>query len=394
MSSPLATQVSLLIGPSLPLPAPLGLVESLKSVEVTHQDEGRSGFQITFQAGRSGPLDLVDYPLLKTPLLKPFNRVILSVLFGGLPEVLMDGMITHQQLAPSNEPGATTLTVTGEDVSVMMDLKQNIQEWPAMPEPAIAAALIGTYAQYGLLPAIVPPVSLDLPLPIQRTPMQIGTDLAYLKEMAARFAYVFYVEPGPVPMMNTAYWGPPKRIGIPQAALSVNLGPESNVDQIGFSYNALAPNTVAFRVQDRDSETQFGMETFASTRIPLSLEPALLANQPNVRRVHLGAQQISTGSAESRRAAGLNIAQTIARAQAMTDTSTDNVVTASGTLDALRYGRLLKPRGLVGLRGVGLAYDGFYYVKSVGHSISKGEYKQRFTITRDGTTSQTPVVPT
>ena len=394
MSSPLATQVSLLIGPSLPLPAPLGLVESLKSVEVTHQDEGRSGFQITFQAGRSGPLDLVDYPLLQTPLLKPFNRVVLSVLFGGLPEVLMDGMITHQQLAPSNEPGATTLTVTGEDVSVMMDLKQNIQEWPAMPEPAIAAALIGTYAQYGLLPAIVPPVSLDLPLPIQRTPMQIGTDLAYLKEMAARFAYVFYVEPGPVPMMNTAYWGPPKRVGIPQGALSVNLGPESNVDQIGFSYNALAPNTVAFRVQDRDSETQFGMETFASTRIPLSLEPALLANQPNVRRVHLGAQQISTGSAESRRAAGLNIAQTIARAQAMTDTSTDNVVTASGTLDALRYGRLLKPRGLVGLRGVGLTYDGFYYVKSVGHSISKGEYKQRFTITRDGTTSQTPVVPT
>jgi hypothetical protein len=394
MSGPLATQVSLLIGPSLPLPAPPGLVESLKSVEVTHQDEGRSGFQITFQAGRSGPLDLVDYPLLKTPLLKPFNRVVLSVLFGGLPEVLMDGMITHQQLAPSNEPGATTLTVTGEDVSVMMDLKQNIQEWPAMPEPAIATALIGTYAQYGLVPAIVPPVSLDLPLPIQRTPMQIGTDLAYLKEMAGRFAYVFYVEPGPVPMMNTAYWGPPKRVGIPQRALSVNLGPESNVDQIGFSYNALAPNTVAFRVQDRDSETQFGMETFASTRIPLSLEPALLANQPNVRRVHLGAQEISTGSAESRRAAGLNIAQTIARAQAMTDTSTDNVVTASGTLDALRYGRLLKPRGLVGLRGVGLAYDGFYYVKSVGHSISKGEYKQRFTITRDGTTSQTPVVPT
>jgi hypothetical protein len=135
------------------------------------------------------------------------------------------------------------------------------------------------------------------------------------------------------------------------------------------------------------------METFASTRIPLSLAPALLANQPNVRRVHLGAQDLSTGSSESRRPAGLNIAQTIARAQAMTDTSTDNVVTASGTLDALRYGRILKPRGLVGLRGVGISYDGFYYVKSVGHSISKGEYKQRFTITRDGTISQSPVVP-
>lgn len=395
MTSPLATQVSLLIGPSIPLPAPPPLVEALKSIEVTHQDEGRSGFQITFQAGRSGPTDLVDYPLLLSPLLKPFNRVILSVLFGGLPEVLMDGMITHQQLAPSSEPGATTLTVTGEDVSVMMDLKQNIQEWPAMPEPAIALALIGSYAQYGLLPEVIPPMSLDFPLPIQRVPMQIGTDLAYLKDMASRFAYVFYVEPGPAPLLNTAYWGPPKRVGIPQPALSVNLGPETNVDQIGFSYNAMAPNTVAFRVQDRDTATQFGMETFASTRIPLSVAPAILANQPNVRQVHLGVQEYSSGgSDESRRAAGLSIAQTIARAQAQTDASTDNVVSASGTLDALRYGRLLKPRGLVALRGVGLSYDGFYYVKSVGHSITKGGYKQRFTITRDGTISQTRVVPT
>ena len=76
----------------------------------------------------------------------------------------------------------------------------------------------------------------------------------------------------------------------------------------------------------------------------------------------------------------------------MTDSSTDNVVTASGTLDATRYGGLLKPRGLVALRGAGLTNDGLYYVKSVTHSISKGEYKQRFTITREGVVALTPAV--
>jgi hypothetical protein len=280
------------------------------------------------------------------------------------------------------------VTVTGEDVSVMMDLKQKRIPWPAVPELVIALAIIGTYAQFGLIPDVRPPTTTDIPLPIQRTPVQVGTDLAYLKEMASRYAFVFYVEPGPVPLVNKAYWGPPNRVGVPQGALSVNLGNETNVEQIGFSFNALAPNTVAFKIQDRDTETQFGFETFASTRLPLSAMPALLVDQPNVRSVDMGI----VGGGEGGTPAGLNIVQALARAQAQTDASTDNVVTATGTLDALRYGRLLQPRGLVGLRGAGLTYDGTYYVKSVTHSITKGEYKQRFTLTRDGTISLTPVV--
>ncbi len=386
----LGSHLTLLVGPTVPVPAPPQLTEALKSVEVTHQDQGRSGFQLTFQAGRSGPSDLVDYRILLAPLLRPFARVVLVVTFGAVPQVLMDGVITHQQHSPSNEPGASTLTVTGEDVSVMMDLKQKRTPWPAVPEMVIALAIIGSYAQYGLIPDVRPPLTTDVPLPIQRTPVQVGTDLTYLNEMAGRYAFVFYVEPGPVPLVNHAYWGPPIRVGIPQPALSVNLGNETNVDQIGFSFNALAPNTVAFKIQDRDTATQFGFETFASTRIPLSLMPAILVNQPNVRSVDMGV--VAAGGETAANPAGLNIMQALARAQALTDASTDNVVTASGTLDAVRYGRLLQPRGLVGLRGAGLTYDGLYYVKSVSHSITKGEYKQRFTITRDGTIANVPAV--
>ena len=173
----------------------------------------------------------------------------------------------------------------------------------------------------------------------------------------------------------------------------MNLGNETNVDSISFAYNALAPNTVSFRIQDRDTETQFGFETFASTRLPpLAAMPALVANQPNVRSVDMGIISGSGDPAGTANPGGLNIMQALTRAQSMTDASTDNVVTGSGTLDAMRYGRLLRPRGLVGLRGAGLSYDGNYYVKSVTHSITKGEYKQRFTITREGVISLAPVV--
>jgi len=47
---------------------------------------------------------------------------------------------------------------------------------------------------------------------------------------------------------------------------------------------------------------------------------------------------------------------------------------------------------MVGVRGAGLAYDGLYYVNSVTHSIKVGEYKQNFSISRDGLIANTPRV--
>jgi hypothetical protein len=48
---------------------------------------------------------------------------------------------------------------------------------------------------------------------------------------------------------------------------------------------------------------------------------------------------------------------------------------------------------LVGVRGAGISYDGLYYVESVTHNLKRGEYKQNFTLSRDGLISQLPVVP-
>ena len=58
----------------------------------------------------------------------------------------------------------------------------------------------------------------------------------------------------------------------------------------------------------------------------------------------------------------------------------------------MRYGDVLRPRGVVGLRGAGFTFDGLYYVKSVSHSISRGQFKQRFSLSREGTGAITPVV--
>ncbi len=373
------TYLTLMLGPLVAAPAPQPYIEALQRAEVTHSDNGRSGFQLTFQIDRSGPAAMVEYPLLALPLLRQFTRVVLVVTLKARPQVLMDGIITSIQLSPGRDSRPGTLTVTGEDVSVMMDLAQKNVEHPAQDETAIASVIIASYARYGLVPMVIPPVVVDPPLPIERTPVQRGTDLAYLKEMAARHGYVFYITPGPVPMTNTAYWGPPLRLDIPQPALTVDMGAATNVGSIQFENNALAPELVTGQVQDRQTNQTLPVQTFASTRPPLSAQPAWAANQPNVRRT------LFQGS-------GLNTMQSLGRAQGQTDSSIDGAVTATGALDATRYGALLQARGVVGVRGVGYSYGGLYYVERVRHVIERGEYKQHFTIKRDGTGATVPMV--
>jgi len=352
-------------------------MDAVQSVEVTNNDEGRDGFQITFSLGKSGSTHISDYPLMKNPLLKPFNRVIIIATFGAMPRVLIDGIVTHQQLNPGIEPGRSTLTITGEDLSLMMDMEEKSETHPNQPDAAIVAKIILSYAQYGLIPAVIPPASMDAPLIVDRVPSQQGTDLAYIQELAGLHDYVFYIEPTDVPGVSKAYWGPPKLTGAPQKALSVNMGPETNVTSINFQHNALKPTLVKGSIQDKITGMSIPVQVLASLRPALSSQPAWQA-QPHVRSKQF-------------RDSGMSVLQALDKAQAEMSKSSD-AVTATGELDVLRYGDVLRARGLVGLRGVGHSFDGFYYVKSVTHRIRSNEYTQSFTLTREGLGSTTSVV--
>src|SRR4051812_20423167 len=103
--------LTLLIGPAVPVPAPQLVIDALTAVLVTSSKD-RSGFQLTFGVSTRSPLLTT---MLPAGYLDPMvTRVIIVVTVGGMPHVLMDGIVTRQELSPSNEPGQSTLTVTGE----------------------------------------------------------------------------------------------------------------------------------------------------------------------------------------------------------------------------------------------------------------------------------------
>ncbi len=369
--------LNLLIGRVAPAPTPTELMTALESVEVNQSDDGDAGFsqgfQLIFRAERDKTLTS-QVALLHQPLLQPGGRVILTVTLGGTPQVLMDGIITHHQFTPGRD---ARLVVTGKDLSVLMDMLELSLGYPAMPHEAIVALVLAKYAAFGIIPEVIPAPTAWTGTPIQEVPFQVGTDRTYLRTLAQSHGYIFGVRPGPAPGVNQAYWGPLIKIGVPQKALNVDMGASTNVESLDFSNDSLAPEQVYGLVHLRDSEVPVPILTMATVGLqPLASQQAVLANQPFVRKTRLAYQ-------------GSSPIEALAQAQSTTNSSSEATVTGTGTLDALRYRAILTAPGIVGVRGASESYDGYYWVKNVKHQISLGEYKQSFTLTREGTGTTT-----
>jgi hypothetical protein len=367
--------LTLLIGPAVPLPAPKPVLDALVSIQVTSSVD-RGGFQLTFGAGRGSPLLST---LLPAGFFDPIiTRVIVIVTLNGVPHVISDGMVTRQEVAPSSEPGQSTITVTGEDMAMVMDrVEMPFMRFPGMNDAAQAAVILSKYAAFGIVPIVIPPIFPDTPVPTEEVPTQNGTDFSYLRQLARRNGYVFYVEPGPAPGANIAYWGPDIRIPIPQSALNINMDAQTNVESLSFSFDGLAKKVTVLTVLDPVTK---------KITIPVPV-PSL-----NILRPPLGARLPLPGKVEFYQyGTKLTVTKAIARALGISLASRD-AISASGTLNVVRYGRVLRSRLLVGVRGAGLAYDGLYFVNSVTHNLKRGEYKESFRLSRDGLISLTPRV--
>ena len=373
----LGTNFFILIGETVPKPVPTFVIEAFEKVEITHSEYQKSGFQAVFKIGRSQKTDLKDYQIVNNPLFTVFNRIIILVSIGASQTVLFDGVITNQELSSSLELGQSTFTITGLDISLMMDLEERSVSHVAQDELMIAQLIIAKYAKYGLILKVIAPPTQDRPTMNERTPVQLVTDLEYLQAMAERFAYVFNVTPGPTVGVNTAYWGPPKRTSTPQKALTVNMGSSSNVLSISFQYDALAATAIDGSIQDRKTNQQYSVQERESDRPSLAKKSALhVKKSVSQSQSHTRIKQF--------RESGRNSIQAASKAQAIADRSVDDIVTVTGELDSVRYGGILYVGGVVGLRGSGYSYDGLYYVKEITHIFTKGNYKQAFKLARNG----------
>ncbi|MFF0623136.1 hypothetical protein [Streptomyces sp. NPDC004296] len=357
--------VSLYMGPKLARLVPQEVVEALLSAQITSTAGERSGFQLAFDLTKKGA---IVERLLPEGFFDPKTRVIVSVALKGTPVVLLDGVIVRQEVGSSNHPGQSTLTVTGEDLTLLMDLEERTDRYPNLAPSQRVERILGKYADYGIDARIIREQIPQPPREQVRVDYQTGTDLQYVNDLARANGYTFYLEPGPVPGRSTAFWGPEQRLGQRQHALNVNMDANSTVDQLTFAYDGTAREEPQARVQDPVTRQAplLAQPDISPLRPPLGLR-----GSPALKRKTLsGTAKMDEGSAK---------AEALGRAATSAD-----AISGSGSLDVTRHGYVLRPRELVGVRGAGVTYDGDYYVKTVTHNLRLGSYLQNFTLSREG----------
>lgn len=369
LTSQLGIRLILLLGKTVPVPTPYEIMTALTQVTVTNDAQQQDGFQMNFALSKD---NAINYSLLASSLLQPFNRIIIGVLLGGSLEILLDGMIEHHQISPSNEPGGSVLTVTGRDVSTVLDLEEKNQEYPNQPDYLIIMRILASYSQYGLIPKVIP--TADVPIEVERIPRQHETDLQLIQRLARNNGFVFYIEPLSLGS-NSAYWGPEIRGGVSQPSLTINLGASTNVKSLNFSNDALAPVGTTGTFVEPISKTSLPIPSLPSLRVP-----PLVASVTSARRRIL---MRNTAHQTPLRAATAAIAR---------EMQSPDSVTGQGELETVRYGHVLRARKLVDVRGAGFDYDGKYYVRRVTHTLSTGNYTQSFNLSREGTGALLPLV--
>lgn len=155
--------LTLMIGPAVPVPVPQSVLDALTSIEVVCNSGGTpGGFELKFSLSKRSPLHTLF--LVSGGAMIPIVRVVLVATMNGMPEVLMDGVMTDHQVIPAAE-GQSTLTIKGKDLTALMDIIPfDGLPYPACPTYVRVNLILLKYLALGIVPLVIPPIVSNVPI--------------------------------------------------------------------------------------------------------------------------------------------------------------------------------------------------------------------------------------
>lgn len=334
------------------------LYSCIQRITVEEDLEQGSSFSIELSACRS---EDGSWPYLDDENLRAWNRVTVYAAFPSQTEVVIDGYIAQLDIQTQPREGNVSVTLRGVDAAYHMNLEDKTRIWREQTYEDIAREVIESYGFEARI-AESPEASGTPPAVSQR-----GTDHAFLRELARRRGYEFFVQGG------TAFFRPPELTGTPQKLIAVNFGDETNCSQFQIQADGTAPTVATIQFLDpmtgavgESRLEQSDLVALGTT--PLSdLRGAINMPQTLQRPRRLGTMDQARADAYT---AGLM------RRNAWW-------VVANGRLNGLRYGQVLRSRKLVTVKGVGPTYNGSFYVRKVHHELTMRTYEMDFELVRN-----------
>jgi len=341
-------------------PAAPDLLAAVLGIEVEDHAELASMLRLRIAAGQAP--DGADWRFVGDPLFARLANVRLSVTIGsGDAELIFDGYIVETGADIEHDPGASVVEVVAMDATVLMDLEEKVRAWPNESDSGVVEAIFG---EYGLTPdveATEPTREEDDVVAIQR-----ATDMQYVRELARRNGFECYVDVASG--SAEGHFHAPRLDEEPQGVLSVRSGAASNVDAFSVRYDMIAPTAAsaaalgALDLSDQTAEIESANLT--------ALGSDAVHDAGNGRAVLLSRTGLVDTAALER------------AAQGVVDRSSW-AIRATGELGTITYGKVLRAKRPVSVRGVGQVFSGIYYVEKVLHVIDGDGYRQRFALRRN-----------
>jgi len=290
-------------------------------------------------------------------------------------KTVFDGYITNVDVDIDSDAANTFITVSGMDTSVLMSLEEKIATWPNMADSDIVQQIVGNYGVQ---------VTADTTATVHQeddtTIVQRGTDIQFVRDLAQRNGLEFYFETDDSGTIN-AYFREPQLSDTTQPDLAIQFGDQSNLKNFSAHLSGQRPLNVKTEQMDvtanspnsaQVSDTQLTKlgASDANTLIGVPLGSLVTPKDAPAQMLVLGPP---TSDATE--------LQTIA--QAVRDEA-GWLITANGEINSDAYQNVLRPHGLVLVKGAGTTYSGKYYVTRVVHEINhEGDYIQRFEARRN-----------
>jgi phage protein D len=343
-------------------PADQDLLDAIALIEVEDDAALASAFRLRVPIGLT---DDGDWTWVAEDIFKPLTPVSIKAQIGStVNEQLISGYITSHQIHFDKQTGGSFLEVVGMDASALMNLEEKIVAWKDMADSDIVTQIFGTYEFTPEVDSTQPAYAEDEVTIIQR-----GTDLFFVRRLARRNGFEFYVETDATTGLTTGHFHKPRLSDQPQKDLAIAFGEDSNIQTLEVRYDALRPTTVDAHGLAIGDKSDQSATASSSDLDPLGADAALdlLDQQPK---------------ALLSRTSAFDNAELQTRVQAALNASSW-AISVSGELDVTAYQAVLRSRRTVLVKGAGTRYSGTYYVSRVTHNLTPAGYTQKFELTRN-----------
>ena len=308
-----------------------------------------------------------DFPLLTDARLGAGSELSILVPAPDGDHCLVKGPVYGQQIHFEHGGSGSTLTVLGGDSSIKLDREDKVVAWSELTDSDAASSIL---SQAGFA-ADVEATSASH-TEAKHTLIQRETDLAFLRRLARRNGYLFWIACDAAGA-ETAHFKRPALDGEAVLELIVNLtDPPSNVTSLELSWDVERPTSSESLELDLNTKEDING---AAARSPLTAlgGTALADIATDPRIAHVRAPADDSGDLTARGEGALIEASFFVRASGAT------------TLSALRG--VIRAHTLVNLRGAGSRHSGLWLCSAVRHTIDGSEHRMDFDLIRNGWTA-------